>query len=152
MAKIKLGSAAKNFPVTIKVPMLDGTEGAVKVSYIYRTRTDFGELIDGLMNAAGLKPASTDDADIKATLAQAMERTVVRGVLAADGVHLVEATTLREAVAAAEAEARKPFEAPEAEGQFTFVVYCWRCGAPNRCSSYGADYFYCWRDGVLNFI
>ena len=76
MAKIKLGSAAKNFPVTIKVPMLDGTEGAVKVSYIYRTRTAFGELIDGLMNAAGLKPASTDDADIKATLAQAMERTI----------------------------------------------------------------------------
>lgn len=76
MSKIKFGAPPKNFPATIKVPMLDGTEGTVKVSFIYRTRTAFGEFIDGLMDAAGLKPVSTDDADIKATLAQAMERTI----------------------------------------------------------------------------
>jgi len=76
MAKIKLGASPKNFPLAISVPMLDGTTGTVKVSYIYRTRKAFGEFIDGLMSAAGIKPASTDDADIKDGLAQAMERTI----------------------------------------------------------------------------
>ncbi len=75
MSKIKLGTPPKSFPATIKVPMLDGTEGTVKVNYIYRTRTAFGTFIDGLMSDAGVKPASTDDADVKATLADAMERT-----------------------------------------------------------------------------
>lgn len=75
MAKIKLGARPKNFPLTIKIPMLDKTEGTVKVSYIYRTRTEFGSFIDELMDAAGVKPTSLNDDDVKATLAQAMERT-----------------------------------------------------------------------------
>lgn len=76
MAKIKFGTRIKDFPATIKVPMLDGTEGTVKVNYIYRTKKEFGALIDELMTNAGIKPASHADEDIKASLAEAMQRTV----------------------------------------------------------------------------
>ena len=76
MAKIKLGSRPKNFKRTIKVPMPEGGEGTIEVSYIYRTRTQFGEFVDGLIETAGVKPpASQADEDVKFSLAEAMERT-----------------------------------------------------------------------------
>lgn len=75
MAKIKLGNRPKNFKKTVKVPMLEGGEGTIEVSYIYRTRTEFGGLIDGLMDKAGVVPASQGDADQKFSLAAALEKT-----------------------------------------------------------------------------
>jgi len=45
------------------------------VSYIYRTRTEFGVMIDGLMDDAGVKPAGQDDESQKFSLAEALART-----------------------------------------------------------------------------
>jgi len=56
MAKIKLGERPKSFKHTVKFPMIDGTEGSIACVFKYRTRTEFGEFIDGIMEDAGLKP------------------------------------------------------------------------------------------------
>lgn len=50
--KVTLGNRPKNFPKTVKFPMLEGGEGAIKASYIYRTRKEFGQLIDARVQAA----------------------------------------------------------------------------------------------------
>jgi hypothetical protein len=76
MAKIKLGNRPKNFKKTVKVPMLEGGEGSVEVSFIYRTRTEFGAFIDDLMDDAGVKPASQSDDDQKFSLEQALAKTI----------------------------------------------------------------------------
>lgn len=59
--KVTLGKRPKNFPHTVKFPMLEGGEGAIKASYIYRTRKQFGELIDARVKAA--KDAAATAAD-----------------------------------------------------------------------------------------
>lgn len=46
MAKIILGRTPKSFPKELKIPMLDGTVGHIKVDYKYRTRTDFAAYMD----------------------------------------------------------------------------------------------------------
>lgn len=75
MAKITLGKRPKNFKHNITVPLLDGTTGSMEIIFTYRTRTEFGQMIDGLMDDAGVKPAGEDDESQKLSLAQAMERT-----------------------------------------------------------------------------
>ena len=73
MAKIKLGSRPKSFKRIVKVPMLDGSEGSIEVVYKYRTRSEFGVLIDAITEASGLKSKPDDDA--KFSLADLMEKT-----------------------------------------------------------------------------
>ena len=58
MAKIVLGKRPQSFKHVVKFPMLDGTQGAIEVTYKYRTRTEFGQFIDKIMADAGVdKPA-----------------------------------------------------------------------------------------------
>jgi hypothetical protein len=75
MAKVVLGKRPKHFKSVVKFPLLEGGEGSVEMSYIYRTRTEFGAFIDGMMDAAGVKPASTSEDDVKFSLEQALEKT-----------------------------------------------------------------------------
>lgn len=75
MAKIILGKRPKSFKKVIKFPMLEGGEGSVEVSYVYRTRTEFGAFIDNLMTDAGVTPASQADDDVKFSLEKALEKT-----------------------------------------------------------------------------
>lgn len=72
MAKIKLGNRPKNFKKVVKFPMLDGTTGSVEITYKYRTRKEFGEFVDSMMEAAGEKKGQADDE--KFSLAALMER------------------------------------------------------------------------------
>lgn len=44
--KIKLGNRPKDFKRTVTFPMLDGTEGCFELSYKYRTKKEFAELLD----------------------------------------------------------------------------------------------------------
>ena len=53
MAKIKLGNAPENFKRTVTFPLLDGTEGQIECVFKYRTRTQFGALVDSLSKDAG---------------------------------------------------------------------------------------------------
>lgn len=50
--KVTLGKRPKNFSKDVKFPMLEGGDGAIKASYIYRTRKQFGELIDARLQSA----------------------------------------------------------------------------------------------------
>ena len=73
MAKIKLGNRPKSFKRTVKVPMLDGSEGSIEVTFKYRTRSEFGAFIDAITEAAGVKQKADEDA--KFSLADLMEKT-----------------------------------------------------------------------------
>lgn len=48
MAKIKLGNRPKNFKRVVTFPMLEGGDGSIEVTLKYRTKTEFGQFIDGL--------------------------------------------------------------------------------------------------------
>lgn len=71
MAKVVLGARPKNFKRTVKFPMLDGTTGQIEVVFKYRTRKEFGEFIDALMEKAGATPSQ----DGKFSMADLMEKT-----------------------------------------------------------------------------
>lgn len=73
MAKIKLGNRPKNFKRVIKFPMLDGTTGAIEMTYKYRTRTEFGTFIDDMLEKAG--GVKTDVADEKFSMAELMAKS-----------------------------------------------------------------------------
>lgn len=75
MAKIKLGNRPKNFKRTIKVTLPEGGEGTVEMSYIYRTRSEFGKFVDELMESAGVEQKSQADEDVKFSLAEALSKT-----------------------------------------------------------------------------
>lgn len=65
MSKVTLGNKPKNFkPFPVKYPAPDGTEEAIKVTYKYRTRKEFGAWLDSLMApaaAAAPSPYMEDD-------------------------------------------------------------------------------------------
>lgn len=48
MAKIVLGKRPETFKRTVAVPMLDGTKGTIECTFRYRTRKEFGALVDGI--------------------------------------------------------------------------------------------------------
>lgn len=58
MAKVKLGSRPKSFKHTISTPLPDGSMGEIEVSYIYRTRTEYGALLDELRAAGDSEAAA----------------------------------------------------------------------------------------------
>jgi hypothetical protein len=76
MARIKLGARPKHFSRVITVSLPEGGKGTIEVSYVYRTRSEFGQFVDEMVTAAGTKPpASQDGEDVKFSLQQALERT-----------------------------------------------------------------------------
>ena len=46
--QIILGKRPDGLPHTLKVPMPDGTEGLLPVTFRYRDRVEFGEFLDGI--------------------------------------------------------------------------------------------------------
>jgi hypothetical protein len=73
MAKITLGKRPKNFKRVLSVDLPEGGKGTIEVSYIYRTRTEFGAFVDELFGKAGVAPAN--DEDVKFSLKEALEKT-----------------------------------------------------------------------------
>jgi hypothetical protein len=52
MAKITLGQRPKTFSKTVSFPMLDGTTGQITVKYRYRTRKEYGSMVDQMVAEA----------------------------------------------------------------------------------------------------
>lgn len=72
MAKIQLGKRPKNFKRAITVKLPEGVDGRITVSYIYRTRTEFGKFLDDLLAQASVTlPSSTGD-DVNVSMAMAL--------------------------------------------------------------------------------
>lgn len=79
MAKVILGARPKSFSKTVEFPMLDGTVGSIKVDYIYRTRTEFGELIDGINGESKAKadlPPTVDQVPVAFSLEKHSAETI----------------------------------------------------------------------------
>lgn len=59
MAKVILGQRPKTFkPFPVKFEMPDGTEAAVKVTFNYKTKTEFGKSVDAMAEQG--KAAATE--------------------------------------------------------------------------------------------
>ncbi|MEN6538692.1 MAG: phage tail assembly chaperone [Mizugakiibacter sp.] len=69
--KVKLGNRPKNFKRVIAFPLVEGGEGAIEVSFKYRTRSEFGAFIDGIFAAA--KEEAPADGEFK--MADLMAKT-----------------------------------------------------------------------------
>lgn len=76
MAKITLGKRPQTFVHKIKVQMLDGTTGEIRMTFIYRTRKQFGEFLDELFNEAKTQPESLEPIDLEAAMAIALAKVV----------------------------------------------------------------------------
>lgn len=73
MAKIKLGNRPKNFKAKVTFPLLEGGEATIEMSYIYRTRVEFGKFLDEMLSDAGIE-VQADEAS-KATIAESLAKT-----------------------------------------------------------------------------
>ena len=69
MASIKLGARPKSFKRVVTFPLVEGGEGAIEVSFKYRTRTEFGKFIDSIVSDAQAQ------GDQQFSMADLMERT-----------------------------------------------------------------------------
>jgi hypothetical protein len=61
MAKLKLGARPGPFSRTVKFTMLDGDDTELSLTFKYRTKREFGALIDGLIKAASTPPKPAED-------------------------------------------------------------------------------------------
>ncbi len=64
MSKVKLGTRPKNFKHTIEVQLHEGQSGTIQVSYIYRTRKEFGAFVDELLGAVPTQAAVAVSAEV----------------------------------------------------------------------------------------
>jgi len=71
MASIKLGNRPKNFKRIVKFGLIEGGEGSIECTFKYRTRSEFGRLIDGMAHDA--RQAGAAGADL--SVAQIMDAT-----------------------------------------------------------------------------
>lgn len=76
MAKIVLGKRPDAFKKKITVALPEGGMGELTISYIYRTRTEFGAFVDEVFKDAGVKPAGKSDEEVRISLAEALAKTI----------------------------------------------------------------------------
>jgi hypothetical protein len=76
MAKIVLGKRPESFKKKITVALPEGGMGEITISYIYRTRTEFGAFVDEVFKDAGVKPAGKSDEEVRISLAEALAKTI----------------------------------------------------------------------------
>lgn len=72
MAKIILGKRPESFKRKVTFPMLDGGDGIIMCEFKYRTKKEFGALIDSMAQDAGVAP----DVDKPLLIADLMGKTV----------------------------------------------------------------------------
>ena len=66
MAKLILGNPPKNFKRTVKITLLNGETADVEITYKYRTRTQYAELLDKIIG----KDKDAIETETTKTLAQ----------------------------------------------------------------------------------
>lgn len=75
MAKIVLGKRPQNFKHLVTVALPEGGNGAIEMTFTYRTRTQFGEFLDGILADAKVQAASAQADDVTISLAEALAKT-----------------------------------------------------------------------------
>ena len=51
MAKLSLASAPKTFKRTVSIPLLDGSDADIEITYKYKTRSDYAKLLDDVVKS-----------------------------------------------------------------------------------------------------
>lgn len=72
MAAIKLGKRPESFKRKVTFPMVEGSDGVIWCEFKYRTRKEFGGLIDRMAELAGVTPT----VDAAVSVGDFMGRTV----------------------------------------------------------------------------
>lgn len=62
-AKVVLGQRPQRVPLLVDVPLPDGTIASVTIQYRYRTRTEYGEMLDRRMAEARAADAAQADSE-----------------------------------------------------------------------------------------
>jgi len=88
MAKITLGKRPQFIEATITATLPDGSLGVIKARYKYRTRSEFGEMIDKRMDMARADAASAESD--KATPAAFSVATMQRQACDASAAYLLD--------------------------------------------------------------
>lgn len=70
MAKIKLGARPVNFKRIVKFKDVDGSALSIEISYIYRTRKQFGEFLDAMVDQVNAGAATQAAAIVSAAAAE----------------------------------------------------------------------------------
>lgn len=88
MAKIILGKRPTSFKRVVNFTMLDGSIGAIEVTFKYRTRSEFGAFIDSMLSAAGKTPSAEGEFKMKDLMAKTVEANADYLVQVVDGWNL----------------------------------------------------------------
>ena len=76
MSKIVLGKRPQTFFHKLKVQLLDGGTGEIRMAFKYRTREEFGAFLDELFSEARVRPESLEPVDIEGAMALALAQVV----------------------------------------------------------------------------
>ncbi len=98
-SKVVLGARPKNFKKTLTVDLPEGGQGQIVISYLYRTRKEFGVLVDELTAAAGVPPPKSEAPDevafsLHAAISASVEKNAEYILRVADGWDLDAAWSL----------------------------------------------------------
>lgn len=88
--KIKLGARPESFKRTVTFPLVEGGEGAIEVSYKYRTKTEFGEFIDRLFADAKEERPADGEFKMADLMAKARDKNAAYLLDVMDGWNLEE--------------------------------------------------------------
>ena len=97
MAKIKLGNRPSNFKRVVKFQMIDGSDGAIEITYKYRTRSEFGKFIDGLFADAKEESPKNGDFSMADLMNKTRDKNAAYLIDVVDGWNLDEQLTLETA-------------------------------------------------------
>ena len=61
MANVTLGKRPESFKKAVSFPLLDGTTGTINVTFKYRTRVEFGQMVDSMVEQAKAEGAQMAD-------------------------------------------------------------------------------------------
>lgn len=73
MAKVTLGKRPETFKRKVKFQLLDGTDGVMTCEFFYRTKKEFGELVNAAVEARG-EPTSDKTPSLGDLYIQAVDK------------------------------------------------------------------------------
>lgn len=73
--KVKLGTRPETFmPFDVNFKLPDGSESSIKATFAYRTRAEFGQMLNGVFKEAGEDPPTDGKLDFEAIYRKAGDK------------------------------------------------------------------------------